>query len=62
MRSIPRILAVILLALPILWGAKASVQPEMSGDRTLSPYFFVKSNDPGVDQLPLKSTTASVNI
>ncbi|MCX5834141.1 MAG: VIT domain-containing protein [Deltaproteobacteria bacterium] len=62
MKSIPRILAVILLALPILWGAKASVQPEVSGDRTLSPYFFVKSDDPGVDQLPLKSTTASVNI
>jgi len=62
MRSIPRILAVILLALPILWGAKASVQPEVSGDRTLSPYFFVKSDDPSVDQLPLKSTAASVNI
>jgi Ca-activated chloride channel family protein len=62
MRSIPRILAVILLALPILWGAKASGQLEVSGDRTLSPYFFVKSDETGVDQLPLKSTTASVDI
>ncbi len=62
MKSIPRILVFVLLALPILWGARASVQPEVSGDRTLSPYFFVKSDDPGLDQLPLKSTSASVNI
>lgn len=31
-------------------------------DRTLSPYFMVKSDSPGVDQLPLKSTSASVRI
>ncbi len=31
-------------------------------DKTLSPYFFVKSDDPGLDQLPLKSTSAEVNI
>lgn len=31
-------------------------------DKTLSPYFFVKSDDPGVDQLPLKSTSADVKI
>jgi len=31
-------------------------------DKTLSPYFFVKSDDPAVDQLPLKNTSASVNI
>lgn len=33
-----------------------------SGDKTLSPYFFVKSDDPALDQLPLKSTSAAVNI
>jgi Ca-activated chloride channel family protein len=33
-----------------------------SGDKTLSPYFFVKSEDPALDQLPLKSTSAAVNI
>jgi Ca-activated chloride channel family protein len=32
------------------------------GDRTLSPYFFVKSDDPSVDQLPLKSTRAEVKV
>lgn len=31
-------------------------------DKTLSPYFFVKSDDPNLDQMPLKSTSAIVNI
>ncbi len=31
-------------------------------DKTLSPYFFVKSENPDVDQLPLKETKADVNI
>ena len=33
-----------------------------SADATLSPYFFVKSDDASVDQLPLKSTSAKVAI
>lgn len=33
-----------------------------STDKTLSPYFFVQSDNPAVDRMPLKSTTASVNI
>jgi len=31
-------------------------------DRTLSPYFLVNSDDPGLDRLPLKSTTVKANI
>jgi len=31
-------------------------------DKTCSPFFFVKSEDGSVDQLPLKSTTADVKI
>jgi len=31
-------------------------------DRTLSPYFFVQSEDPETDRLPLQSTRAQVNI
>ena len=31
-------------------------------DRTLSPYFFVQSDDPEADQLPLKAVSASVDI
>jgi Ca-activated chloride channel family protein len=38
-----------------------AVEPEAS-DKTLSPYFFVKSDNPDLDQLPLKSTSAAVNI
>ena len=30
--------------------------------KTESPYFFVKSDDPGVDQLPLKSTRVDVRV
>lgn len=36
--------------------------PEGNNDKTLSPYFFVQSDYQGVDQLPLQSTTADVNI
>lgn len=31
-------------------------------EKTLSPYFFVQSDDPATDQLPLKSTAVAVNI
>lgn len=41
---------------------KPDGRSEKSDDKTLSPYFFVKSDDPAVDQLPLKSTSSSVNI
>jgi len=37
-------------------------KPEISDDKTLSPYFFVKSDDPEIDQLPLKSTSVNVNV
>jgi Ca-activated chloride channel family protein len=36
--------------------------PESKDDRTLSPYFFVLSDDPQTDQFPLKSTAAEVSI
>ncbi len=32
------------------------------GDKTLSPYFFVKSDDAATDQLPLKATSVVANI
>jgi Ca-activated chloride channel family protein len=31
-------------------------------DKTASPYFFVHSNEPETDRLPLKSTTVDVNV
>jgi len=43
-------------------GAQAFGQQQVSEDRTLSPYFFVNSGQPGEDRLPLKSTAASARI
>ncbi|QHT66420.1 SusC/RagA family TonB-linked outer membrane protein [Rhodocytophaga rosea] len=36
--------------------------PDSPEDKTLSPYFFVQSDDPTLDAMPLHSTSASVNI
>jgi Ca-activated chloride channel family protein len=41
---------------------QAFAQGAESDDKTLSPYFFVKSDDSTVEQLPLKSTSVTVNI
>jgi Ca-activated chloride channel family protein len=46
----------------LLPGLNVHAQPETGGEKTLSPYFFVKSDDPELDQLPLKSTLVEVNI
>ncbi len=35
-------------------------RPPVSRPKTESPYFFVKSDDPSVDRLPLKGTEVSV--
>jgi len=47
------------VALAAVAGAGSSEAPE---DKTLSPYFAVKSDDPATDRLPLLSTTATVDI
>ena len=51
-------------ALVLLLGAvAASAQQDSSvADRTLAPFFFVDTDDPSVDQLPLKSVAAQVHI
>nr|MDA3896119.1 hypothetical protein [Desulfobacteraceae bacterium] len=38
------------------------VSDKASNDKILSPYFFIENGDPAVDQFPLKSTNAEVNI
>ncbi|OPY63927.1 MAG: Vault protein inter-alpha-trypsin [Syntrophorhabdus sp. PtaU1.Bin002] len=45
-----------------LFGKTLPPNPQGSDDKTLSPYFFVKSDDPAIDRLPLKSTSADVDI
>jgi Ca-activated chloride channel family protein len=58
----PRVLIVMGAILSLLLGTTAYSQPRESEDRTLSPYFFIKSDDTEVDPLPLKSTSAVVSI
>lgn len=46
----------------LAFAANLCAQPEFSDDKTLSPYFFVQSNDPETDRLPLKSTSVDIHI
>jgi len=63
MKRLSRLLAVLIVIAGMLsWNAAQSQPDESAGDRTLSPYFLVKSDDPTVGRLPLKATSASVNI
>ena len=64
MKGVPVYLAIFAIICSVLFLPCISYtqKPENEGDKTLSPYFFVKSDDPTVDQLPLKSTSASVSI
>ncbi len=59
--AIRHAILILLFISMIPWSA-AHARPEANDDRTLSPYFFVKSDDPALDLLPLRSTTASVRI
>jgi len=62
MNPVAKVLALLTAAFSLLFGTAAYPQPGESEDRTLSPYFFVKSDDPQIDALPLKATSAAVNI
>ncbi len=55
-------LVLLILALIILPEMKIHAQQTEADDRTLSPYFYVKSDEPDADRLPLRSTSADVNI
>ncbi len=53
----------LLLALAgLLTVVSAQPLPDAPEDKTLSPYFMVKSDDPKIDALPLLSTSAAVDI
>ncbi|OPY14869.1 MAG: Vault protein inter-alpha-trypsin [Syntrophus sp. PtaB.Bin075] len=63
MKRLSTLLAVLIVLVGMFsWNAAQSQPDESAGDRTLSPYFLVKSDDPSVDRLPLKATSAAVNI
>jgi Ca-activated chloride channel family protein len=50
------------LAMLMVLAASAQGQPMEEANKTLSPCFFVKTDDPSADQLPLKSTSADVKV
>lgn len=51
-----------LLFLLLAWQPAPATAETTPDTRTLSPYFFVHSDDPSVDRLPLKATAATVDI
>ena len=62
MHSVIKLLTLLILTILTFTAAGVYGQPSENTDKTLSPYFFVKSDDPSIDQLPLKSTSADVKI
>ncbi|RJP15979.1 MAG: VWA domain-containing protein [Candidatus Abyssobacteria bacterium SURF_5] len=62
MRTIRRTLIVVLLLMFAMPLCAVGQEREVGPDKTLSPYFFVHSDDPGIDRLPLQSTRADVEI
>ncbi|MBM3436066.1 MAG: trypsin, partial [Bacteroidetes bacterium] len=56
------IAATLILAIQFTAPNPCVSQNEQCDDKTLSPYFYIPSENPGAEQLPLKSTTADVNI
>jgi len=62
MKPTTKILAAIILAIWSFTATLVTAQHKEGDDKTLSPYFFVKSDNPDIDQLPLKSTAVAVNI
>ena len=51
-----------LIVILVISSGSAETVPETSNDKTLSPYFWIENGDPAIDQFPLKSTHAEVNI
>ena len=62
MHSIGRVFLSFIFAILVVHSVSAQGQPMEESTKTLSPYFFVKSDDASVDQLPLKSTSADVKV
>ena len=52
----------LLVALALVSSPAHAASPSAPADRTLSPYFVVDGGESGVDALPLKSTSATVDV
>lgn len=57
-----KICVIVILAVMVMVGNTSYAQQESDANRTLSPYFLVRSDVPDLDRLPLKSTHAEVKI
>jgi len=55
-------LALLILTVFLALACVSWARAQPSENKTLSPYFLIKSDDPDLDQLPLKSTQAQVEI
>lgn len=62
MKQKTKALGIFIAAVLILTVNVSNAQKPENTDKTLSPYFFVKTDDPDLDQLPLKSTSVKVDI
>lgn len=56
------IIGLLIMTLFVAAADISSARTERNGDKTLSPYFLIKNHDLDLDQFPLKSTRAEVNI
>jgi len=52
----------VVLGVFLIFNPQVNAQNSETGDKCLAPYFLVKSDDPETDLLPLKATSAEVNI
>ncbi len=62
MEKVRSVLSVSIIIIVLLVFSTAFAGQQEGADRTLSPYFLVKSDGSELDQLPLKSTVALVDI
>ncbi|MHB8883241.1 MAG: VIT domain-containing protein [Thermodesulfovibrionales bacterium] len=56
------VIFIAVLIVMVLTGTFCHAREALSVDKTLSPYFFVISDDPRLDRMPLSSTKAEVQI
>ena len=62
MKARKKTLILLIMPLLIMIADTISAQQETNEDKTLSPYFFVKTDAPCLDKLPLKSTSVNINV
>ncbi|MFZ0448009.1 MAG: VIT domain-containing protein [Desulfatiglandaceae bacterium] len=62
MKTRIRIVAASIITILVLVSGTLQAQEKTDLNKTLSPFFFVRSDDPDTDRLPLKSTEVKVNV